>query len=41
VNVGVGFAHIFPGHYLTMMEKGPSFSYPYFALNFKDAGKTH
>ena len=24
-----------------MMEKGPSFTYPYFALNFKDAGKTH
>jgi hypothetical protein len=41
VNVGVGFAHIFPGEFLTKMEKGPNFSYPYFALNFKDAGKTH
>jgi hypothetical protein len=41
VNVGVGFAHIFPGQYLTVMEKGPNFSYPYFALNFKDAGSTH
>jgi hypothetical protein len=41
VNIGVGVAHIFPGHYLTTMEKGPNFTYPYFALNFKDAGKTH
>ncbi len=41
VNIGVGVAQIFPGHYLTMMEKGPNFTYPYFALNFKDAGKTH
>jgi Alginate export len=41
VNVGVGYAHIFPGQYLTLMEKGPNYSYPYFALNFKDAGTTH
>ena len=40
VNLGTGIGHILPGHYLTMMEKGPSFTYPYFALNFKDAGKT-
>jgi hypothetical protein len=30
-----------PGQYLTLMEKGPTFTYPYFALNFKDAGSTH
>ncbi len=41
VNVGFGYAHIFPGEFLTTMEKGPSFTYPYFALNFKDAGTTH
>ncbi|MBV9770989.1 MAG: alginate export family protein [Bryobacterales bacterium] len=41
VNVGVGFAHIFPGTFLATMEKGPNYSYPYFALNFKDAGGTH
>ena len=41
VNLGVGVGHIFPGHFLTTMEKGPSFTYPYFALNFKDAGSTH
>jgi hypothetical protein len=40
VNVGVGFAHIFPGTFLFSMEKGPNYSYPYFALNFKDNGKT-
>jgi hypothetical protein len=41
VNLGVGFGHILPGQYLTLMEKGPTFTYPYFALNFKDAGSTH
>jgi Alginate export len=41
MNFGVGFAHIFPGQFLSAMEKGPSYSYPYFALNFKDAGSTH
>jgi hypothetical protein len=40
LNFGVGFAHIFPGTFLSKMEKGPNYSYPYFALNFKDAGKT-
>jgi hypothetical protein len=41
LNLGVGVAHIFPGQYLMIMEKGANFTYPYFALNFKDAGKTH
>ena len=38
VNVGFGIAHIFPGQYLMLMEKGSNFTYPYFALNFKDNG---
>ncbi len=41
VNFGFGVGHIFPGQYLMLMEKGPNFTYPYFALNFKDAGSTH
>jgi hypothetical protein len=41
LNFGVGVGHIFPGQYLNLMEKGPNFTYPYFALNFKDAGSTH
>ena len=41
VNVGVGVGHIFPGQFLKTMEKGPNFTYPYFALNFKDPGTTH
>jgi hypothetical protein len=41
VNLGFGIGHIFPGQYLNLMEKGPNFTYPYFALNFKDAGSTH
>lgn len=41
VNIGVGVGHIFPGKFLKLTEKGPDFTYPYFALNFKDAGSTH
>jgi hypothetical protein len=40
VNVGVGVGHIFPGEFLKTTEKGSNFTYPYFALNFKDAGVT-
>jgi len=40
LNIGFGFAHIQPGTFLSKMEKGPNYSYPYFAVNFKDAGKT-
>jgi hypothetical protein len=36
VNVGVGVGHIFPGEFLRRTEKGANFTYPYFALNFKD-----
>jgi len=41
VNIGFGVAHILAGQYLHLMEKGPNFTYPYFAFNFKDAGSTH
>jgi hypothetical protein len=40
VNVGVGVAHIFPGEFLDKTTKGPTYNYPYFAINFKDDGKT-
>ncbi len=41
VNIGVGVGHILAGQFLHLEEKGPNFTYPYFALNFKDAGTTH
>jgi hypothetical protein len=41
VNFGFGIGHIMAGQYLHLTEKGPNFTYPYFALNFKDAGSTH
>jgi hypothetical protein len=41
VNVGVGVGHILPGQYLDIMEKGAHFTYPYFAVNFKDNGPAH
>jgi hypothetical protein len=40
VNVGVGVGHIFPGEFLAKTTKGPTYNYPYFAINFKDDGKT-
>ncbi len=36
VNVGVGVAHLQGGEYLQHESKGPNYSYPYFAINFKD-----
>jgi hypothetical protein len=41
VNLGFGIGHIMAGQFLHLTEKGPDFTYPYFALNFKDAGTTH
>jgi hypothetical protein len=38
VNLGFGIGHIMAGQYLHIMEKGPNFTYPYFAINFKDNG---
>ncbi len=40
VNFGVGVAHLMPGGFLAATTKGPTYNYPYFALNFKDDGKS-
>jgi hypothetical protein len=40
VNFGFGVAHLMPGTFLADTTKGPSYNYPYFALNFKDDGKS-
>jgi Alginate export len=40
VNVGVGVGHILPGEFLAKTTKGPVYNYPYFAINFKDDGKS-
>ena len=39
VNIGAGVAHLMPGTYLANVTKGPVYTYPYFAINFKDDGK--
>jgi hypothetical protein len=39
-NVGVGFGHIFGGRFLANTTKGTNYNYPYFAINFKDNGKS-
>jgi hypothetical protein len=40
VNFGFGVGHIFPGSFLAATTKGPNCTYPYFALNFKDDGRS-
>jgi len=40
VNFGVGVGHLMPGTFLADTTKGPSYNYPYFAINFKDDGKS-
>jgi hypothetical protein len=40
LNIGAGIGHLFPGSFLAHTATGPSFTYPYFAINFKDNGKT-
>jgi hypothetical protein len=40
VNVGVGVGHLMPGTFLSDLTKGPTYNYPYFAINFKDDGKS-
>jgi len=40
VNFGVGVGHIQGGDFLQHTTKGPNYNYPYFALNFKDNGKS-
>ena len=38
VNLGAGVGHLMPGTFLANTTKGPTYNYPYFAINFKDAG---
>jgi hypothetical protein len=40
VNVGVGVGHIWGGEFLQKTTKDPNYNYPYFAINFKDDGKS-
>jgi hypothetical protein len=40
VNVGVGVGHIWGDEFLKRATKDPNYNYPYFAINFKDAGTT-
>ena len=40
INVGVGLGHIFGGQFLEKTTTGPNYNYPYFAINFKDNGKS-
>jgi len=39
LNFGVGVGHVMPGTFLAKTTKGPTYNYPYFAINFKDDGK--
>jgi hypothetical protein len=38
LNFGVGMGHLMPGSFLARTAKGPTYTYPYFAVNFKDNG---
>jgi hypothetical protein len=38
LNLGMGIGHLMPGTFLANTTKGPNYTYPYFAVNFKDAG---
>jgi hypothetical protein len=40
VNVGVGVGHLQGGQFLQKLTKGPNYNIPYFAINFKDDGKS-
>jgi hypothetical protein len=40
VNVGVGVGHFMGGAFLENTTKRPNYNYPYFAINFKDNGKS-
>jgi Alginate export len=40
VNVGVGVGRLMGGEFLEKTTKGPNYTYPYFAINFKDNGKS-
>ena len=34
-----GMGHLMPGRFLSATTKGPTYNYPYFAINFKDHRK--
>ena len=36
LNLGVGIARVLPGHFLATATKGAGYTYPFFAINFKD-----
>lgn len=36
VNIGAGLARVLPGRFLTVAVKGAGYTYPFFAINFKD-----
>ena len=36
VNIGTGVGHLQGGEFLQRMTKAPNYTYPYFAINFKD-----
>ena len=38
LNLGVGMGHLMPGTFVTTTTTGPTYTYPYFAINFKDNG---
>jgi hypothetical protein len=40
LNVGTGIVHFMPGRFLARVASPSSYTYPYFAINFKDNGKT-
>jgi hypothetical protein len=40
VNVGVGLGHIFGAEFLRKTTTGAHYNYPYFAINFKDNGRS-
>jgi hypothetical protein len=39
VNIGMGVGHLMPGSVLSINTRGPTYTSPYFAINFKDNGQ--
>jgi hypothetical protein len=40
INIGTGIGHLMPGSFLSRSASPSAYTYPYFAINFKDNGKT-
>jgi hypothetical protein len=40
INIGTGIGHIMPGSFIAGSASPYSYTYPYFAINFKDNGKS-